>query len=137
MFSEELRSIPREAASIQQVLNRSVWNGSVRQAESLEYNAAFSKTLLWEISNAGRKTQEVFEQSIGNLHETVVASVLQNVLSRAAFAIDVMDRNLYERANDCRWWALTAASAARWLATPRRSTLRIGADDHQPPLHGL
>ncbi|MEB0284817.1 hypothetical protein, partial [Sphingomonas sp. 10B4] len=21
--------------------------------------------------------------------------------------IDIMDRNLYERANDCRWWALT------------------------------
>jgi len=23
-------------------------------------------------------------------------------------AIDIMDRNLYERANDCRWWALTS-----------------------------
>ncbi|MDQ7068951.1 MAG: hypothetical protein Q9M40_13855 [Sulfurimonas sp.] len=22
-------------------------------------------------------------------------------------AIDIMDRNLYERANDSRWWALT------------------------------
>ena len=109
LFSDDLRAIPRKAAMIQQDLNRSVWNGSVRQAESMEYNAAFSKTLLWEISSAGRKTQEVFEQSIGNLHETVVAAVLQNVLSRAAFAIDVMDRNLYERANDCRWWALTTA----------------------------
>jgi chemotaxis signal transduction protein len=109
LFSDGLRAIPRKAAMIQQDLNRSVWNGSVRQAESLEYNAAFSKTLLWEISSAGRKTQEVFEQSIGNLHETVVAAVLQNVLSRAALAIDVMDRNLYERANDCRWWALTTA----------------------------
>lgn len=109
LFSDGLSAIPRKADMIQRDLNRSVWNGSVRQSESLEYNAAFSKTLLWEISSAGRKTQEVFEQSIGNLHETVVAAVLQNVLSRAALAIDVMDRNLYECANACRWWALTTA----------------------------
>lgn len=108
LFSEALRNIPRQAERIQQDLNRSVWNGSVRQADSSNANAAFSKTLLWEISNAGRKTQAVFEQSIGNLHRTVVAAILQGSLSRAAFAIDVMDRNLYERANDCRWWALNA-----------------------------
>jgi chemotaxis signal transduction protein len=109
LFSDALRGIPTEAGRIQEDLNRSVWNGSVRQAESSEFNAAFSKTLLWEISNAGRRTQEVFEQSISNLYETVVAAAMQDVKSRAAFAIDVMDRNLYERANDCRWWALNAA----------------------------
>jgi hypothetical protein len=27
--------------------------------------------------------------------------------SHAALAVDIMDRNLYERANDCRWWALS------------------------------
>jgi chemotaxis signal transduction protein len=108
LFSEGLRNIPLQAERIQEDLNRSVWNGSVRQAEVQNGNAAFSKTLLWEISNAGRKTQSVFEQSIGNLHQTVVAAILQNSLSCAAFAIDVMDRNLYERANDCRWWALNA-----------------------------
>ena len=25
----------------------------------------------------------------------------------ASLAIEIMDRNLYERANDCRWWAMT------------------------------
>lgn len=110
LFSEELRNIPRQAQRIQQDLNRSVWNGSVRQVDAnvQRDNATFAKTLLWEISNAGRKTQSVFEQSIGNLHQTVVAAILQDSLSRSAFAIDVMDRNLYERANDCRWWALNA-----------------------------
>ena len=29
------------------------------------------------------------------------------LLAQAALAMDIMDRNLYERANDCRWWALT------------------------------
>lgn len=108
LFSEALRQIPQQAERIQEDLNRSVWNGSVRQVDSTQGNAAFAKTLLWEISNTGRKTQAVFEHSIGNLHQTVVAELLQSSLSRAAFAIDVMDRNLYERANDCRWWGLNA-----------------------------
>lgn len=112
LFSEDLRTIPKQAERIQDDLNRSVWNGSVRQVDSAnqvgQSNASFAKTLLWEISNTGRKTQAVFEQSIGNLHQTVVAALLQSGESRAALAIDVMDRNLYERANDCRWWALNA-----------------------------
>ncbi len=117
LFSDELRRIPALAEHIQEDLNRSVWNGSVRQVATGEANASFAKTLLWEISNTGRKTQATFEQSIGNLHETVVAALLQNGLARAAFCIDVMDRNLYERANDCRWWALNA-SFRRALAEP-------------------
>ena len=106
LFSDELRQIPDRAENIQEELNRSVWNGSVRQIDVGQSNASFAKTLLWEISNTGRKTQAVFEHSIGNLHQTVVATLLQNGVSLAAFAIDVMDRNLYERANDCRWWGL-------------------------------
>ncbi|KAB2919201.1 MAG: chemotaxis protein CheW [Dechloromonas sp.] len=108
LFSEALRRIPEQAEAIQEDLNRSVWNGSVRQVDNGQTSNAFAKTLLWEIADTGRKTQAVFEQSIGNLHETVVAALLQNAVSRASFAIDVMDRNLYERANDCRWWALNA-----------------------------
>jgi chemotaxis signal transduction protein len=117
LFSDELREIPERAERIQENLNRSVWNGSVRQVDAAGSNASFAKTLLWEISNTGRKTQAVFEQSIGNLHQTVVATLLQNGISQAAFAIDVMDRNLYERANDCRWWALNT-TFRRTLATP-------------------
>ncbi|MEY4592133.1 MAG: hypothetical protein RIR18_1028 [Pseudomonadota bacterium] len=108
LFSDSLRQIPLQAERIQEDLNRSVWNGSVRQVEVGQGNAGFAKTLLWEISNTGRKTQAVFEESIGNLHQTVVAALLQQSTSQAAFAIDVMDRNLYERANDSRWWALNA-----------------------------
>ncbi len=117
LFSEDLRAVSRQAALIQRDLNRSVWNGSIRQAGSTAANAAFSKILLWEVSNAGRKTQSVFDASIGDLHRTVVAALMEKCRSRAAFAIDVMDRNLYERANDCRWWALNA-SLARVLAAP-------------------
>jgi len=110
LFDSELQAIPAQAEQIQRVLNRSVWNGNVRhRADSKALNPAFSKVLLWEISNTGLKTKDVFERSIGNLHETVVSAILQNSRFLASLAIDIMDRNLYERANDCRWWALTSA----------------------------
>lgn len=109
LFSETLRHIPQQAEQIQRELNRSVWNGNVRQSSDRKVlNPAFSKVLLWEISNTGLKTKDVFERSIGNLHQTVVSAILQDSLFQASLAIDIMDRNLYERANDCRWWALTS-----------------------------
>ncbi len=107
LFTEDLRNIPLQAERIQRELNRSVWNGNVRQSGGKKaLNPAFSKILLWEISNTGLKTKDVFERSIGNLHQTVVSSILQDSRFLASLAIDIMDRNLYERANDCRWWAL-------------------------------
>lgn len=127
LFSDDLRAVSRQAALIQRDLNRSVWNGSIKQAGSTAANAAFSKILLWEVANAGRKTQSVFDASIGDLHRTVVAALMEKCRSRAAFAIDVMDRNLYERANDCRWWALNA-SLARVLSAPNAEGVRLGGE---------
>lgn len=112
IFSEGLRNIPRQADRIQRELSRSVWNGNVRLGGDQTGNAAFSKVLLWEISNTGMKTKDVFEKSIANLHETVVSSILQDSRFLASLAVDIMDRNLYERANDCRWWALDTTLAA-------------------------
>jgi chemotaxis signal transduction protein len=109
LFAEEIRDIPSKAALIQRELNRSVWNGNVSQEASSEAGTAtFSKILLKEISATGARTKDVFEGSIADLHETVVTSLLRDNQFHAALAIDIMDRNLYERANDCRWWALAS-----------------------------
>lgn len=119
LFGEALRSIPAQAERIQSDLNRSVWNGNVRLSSTRQaINATFSKILLWEISNTGGKTKDVFERSIANLHETVVSAILQDSQFLASLAIDIMDRNLYERANDCRWWALTSAFRELLAAGP-------------------
>jgi len=108
VFPPELQDIPRQAEAIQQELERSVWNGNVRQsaASNASLNPAFSKILLWEISRTGLRMKDVFARSIGNLQTTVVSSLLDDCRFLASLAIDIMDRNLYERANDCRWWAL-------------------------------
>ena len=47
-----------------------------------------AKVLLREISKTGAKTKLVFERSIGNLHETVVSSILNDVDFLASLAID-------------------------------------------------
>jgi chemotaxis signal transduction protein len=127
LFGEALREIPVQAGRIQRGLNRSVWNGNVSQCgERNAMNSAFTKVLLWEISNTGSRTQDIFERSIGNLHQTVVSSILHDSLFQARLAIDIMDRNLYERANDCRWWAL-APVFRRALASsmPEESALQL------------
>jgi len=109
IFSEELRRIPVKADQIQRELNRTVWNGNVRLAQRAATNNNFAKVLLREIGNAGRRTQETFERSMGDLQRTVVSAVLDDAQQLASLAGDVLDRNLYERANDCRWWALNAS----------------------------
>lgn len=107
LFSETLRSIPSKARRILRDLNRSVWNGSVSKSGMEKGDAAgFAKTLLKEISATGVRTKDIFDASIENLHQTVITSLLHSNQSQAALAIDIMDRNLYERANDCRWWAV-------------------------------
>jgi chemotaxis signal transduction protein len=112
-FSSALREIPRQADAVQRDLNRSVWNGSVRLSLSDSGNGTFAKALLREISNMGRKTQEVFEHSIEELHETVVSSILHDSQFMASLASELLARNLYERANDCRWWALDTTLIGR------------------------
>lgn len=108
LFSDTLRGIPISAASIQQELNRAVWNGNIWLArENNSHNSAFAKVLLREIGRTGVRTRNVFSESTTNLYKTVVSSVLFDCSAQASLAIDIMDRNLYERANDCRWWALT------------------------------
>ena len=119
-FSTALREIPRQADSVQRDLNRSVWNGSVRLAHGSAGlsltdagDSRFAKALLREISNMGRKTKDVFEHSIEELHETIVSSVLHDSRFMASLASELLARNLYERANDCRWWALDATLIGR------------------------
>ena len=107
-FSEELRAIPRQADRVQVDLNRSVWNGSVRLSLREGADGTFAKALLREISQMGRKTQDVFERSISELHETVVSSIMNDSQFMASLAVELLARNLYERANDVRWWALDA-----------------------------
>ncbi|RZL37570.1 MAG: hypothetical protein EOP35_08290 [Rubrivivax sp.] len=111
LFDAELQGIPLEARRIQRNLSRTLWNGKLRSharaAGGLaEGGAGFATTLLNEVQRTGGQLREVFEQAIAQLQNHALEAVFDAALFQARLAIDIMDRNLYERANDCRWWAL-------------------------------
>lgn len=108
IFDEELTLIPKKAKQIQKELELTIWNGNVDITKREESNSSFARSMLHEISITGSKTNETFEESITNLNSTIMSSLLNDVSFLAKLSIDIMDRNLYERANDCRWWALTS-----------------------------
>jgi chemotaxis signal transduction protein len=119
LFTDELREIPHEARRIQRDLSRVLWNGKLKPA-SAETSANFTATLLREVGLTGERIRQVFDQATGKLQRSTLSAVFQQAHHHARLAIDIMDRNLYERANDCRWWALDGV-LRQTLAQPAAS----------------
>ncbi len=95
-----------EVITATETIRRVVWNGQVITAgQRAELHRL--KTILDQISETGARSNALFSQSIRDLYETVLASNLQQIGFVARLLVDLLDRNLYERADDCRWWALT------------------------------
>ena len=103
-FSKELKEVFNNSQNIQDNLTRVIWNGNIAQSKLNSVNREFSKSLLNEIGIVGNKANS----SLENLNQTIITSILKDSEFLSSLAIDIMDRNLYERANDCRWWALNS-----------------------------
>jgi chemotaxis signal transduction protein len=114
-----------EIVSAAETIRRVVWNGQVMTAgqhgELLKL-----KTILEQISETGARSNELFSQSIRDLYETVLSSSLRDSEFVSLLMVDLLDRNLYERSDDCRWWALTPELRTA-LAAPEKSTQTLGA----------
>jgi chemotaxis signal transduction protein len=95
-----------EIVTAAETIRRVVWNGQVMTAGQ-HGELQKLKTILDQISETGNRSNELFAQSIRDLYETVLASSMRDVESVSALLVDLLDRNLYERSDDCRWWALT------------------------------
>lgn len=110
LLDSRIVEVKKMAEHIQHQLNRSVWNGSMHQREASHLlGKSFGKTLLNEIRRAGEHTKALFSTAVSGLMGTFVERRKDMLRASASLAMDLMDRNLYERANDCRWWALTGA----------------------------
>lgn len=106
-FPQELREIRKASLDINADLGLLVLNGQIASARK---NAAEFMPVLEAIKQVGTDIAHMFTSSVNSLQEvTVLSSHLNNAGFLASLAVDIMDRNLYERANDCRWWALTSA----------------------------
>jgi len=118
-FPKALRDIRQASADINDDLGLLVLNGQITSARK---NATEFMPVLEAIKQIGFDIDSIFTESVNSLQEvTVLSSHLDNAGFLAALAVDIMDRNLYERANDCRWWALTSAFR-RILAQTDNST---------------
>lgn len=115
-FCPPLHDIMMAARHIQRI----VWNGQVMTAGQTG-DLLKLKTVLDQISETGNRSNELFEQSIHDLYQTVLASSLQDAEFTAHLLVDLLDRNLYERSDDCRWWALTP-ELRQGLAQPAADT---------------
>lgn len=106
-FCPPLHAINNAADSIRRV----VWNGQVMTAGK-QRNDIRLQAVLEQIGETGARTNEIFTQSIRMLYNTVLATALRDNHLLTRLLVDFLDRNLYERANDCRWWALTPELSA-------------------------
>ena len=108
-FSPALHALMASVLGATQAIKRIVWNGKVTSNSA---DAATSggngrlNPVLDQITETGERSDAAFSQSIQGLYQTVLASSLQEAGATAQLLVDMLDRSLYERANDCRWWAL-------------------------------
>lgn len=104
-FSPALHALMASVTGATQAIKRIVWNGKVTSSGSGADNGRLNP-VLDQITETGERSDEAFSQSIQGLYQTVLASSLQAAGFTAQLLVDMLDRSLYERANDCRWWAL-------------------------------
>ncbi|MGV8906235.1 MAG: chemotaxis protein CheW [Acetobacterium sp.] len=108
-FSEALNEIIGKTQKINSSLKRIVYNGQIIEKDnSIKDEYARLKPILSAIGQIGTKTSDLFQNSVTNLFSTVITTSLVDSSFQASLCVDIMDRNLYERANDCRWWALNS-----------------------------
>jgi chemotaxis signal transduction protein len=106
-----LQAINRDADAIDNDLRRVVWNGRL-MASGQHGDRLRLKAVLGQVNGASVRTRQRVGQAIQDLARTAFSRSRRRCADLARLAADIMDRNLYERANDCRWWALSPAIQA-------------------------
>jgi chemotaxis signal transduction protein len=115
-FSPTLHELMDAVTRTTRTIERIVWNGKVTSAANDQAdghahhggNVNKLNTVLDQITETGARSDDIFSRSIQDLYQTVLAASISEAELTSQLLVDMLDRNLYERANDCRWWALTA-----------------------------
>ena len=104
LISADLFDIRNQSISINDDLQLIVLNGIITAARN---EAVELMPVLEAIKKIGQDIDKVFDDSIESLFSTIVSGQFNAIGLQASLAVDIMDRNLFERANDCRWWGLS------------------------------
>ncbi len=103
-LSDKLKAIIQKANDIVEDIADVIINGELIAAKQRVYVLT---PILDNMRNISTELLSIIEGATHNLEEISKNGLITDAKSAAHLAIDIMDRNLYERANDCRWWALT------------------------------
>ncbi len=103
-----LQAIRQDSDAMNRALRRVVWNGQL-MAGHLDGDALRLKAVLTQINHASVRTRRRVDMALDELAQTSLSRGRRQSRELARLAADILDRNLYERANDCRWWALSPA----------------------------
>jgi hypothetical protein len=103
-FSKELSAVKYSSDELLDDMKIDNINGKI-QAQFFSANS-FVEVLNF-INSIGKEINLLFSNAIENLQHTVVTSLFIDVQFRAFQGNNIADRNLYERANDVCWWALS------------------------------
>ena len=133
-----LSHIVEQARSVEQGLHRVVWNGKLARTDDAA--ASSLHAVFDQIAGAGRQTTALFHEAIDALKALLRDGRCAQLAFHASLAVRMMDRNLYERANDCRWWALSpdlAAPLAALSVDPTDEEAKQSAERVLAHLNGL
>lgn len=103
LISKELKNVRFRAEEIIDDLSDVVINGEIIASKKKAYSL---NPILDSIREVSENIHEIIKKSIDYTYSIVIQASLNNAAFRASLCVEIMDRNLYERANDCRWWAL-------------------------------
>jgi hypothetical protein len=125
IVSDELKRIFGRAYAIDTDLHLIGLNGKL--AADRENNRVLP-AVLGSIREVGEGIRNAVHGIIDDLYDQARRNLDREARQMAALGVNIMDRNLYERANDCRWWALTPAFR-RILADRGGEAARLSAEE--------
>ncbi len=106
ILSENLNQIIEKANDIIEDIADVIINGELIASKQKVYVLT---PILDNLRNISTELLVSIKSSIKNLEHVIKEGLIHDVKMASHLAMDIMDRNLYERANNSRWWALTPA----------------------------
>jgi chemotaxis signal transduction protein len=131
--SGDLMLIQSEVDEINRNLRRVVWNGRLmagRGDGSSGTGQASLKAVLHQVTLASERMRGRVDVAIQDLYDASVGRACRQASELARRATDLLDRNLYERANDCRWWALSPVLRAGLVGGDPAAMAQVLRDIH-------
>jgi len=103
---KELQKLVDDGYSILEDLSDVIINGELIAAKSKQYILI---PILDNLREVSVRIVKLIELSISNLQKIIDETMVNNVKILSKFVADTIVRNMYERCNDIKWWAMFVA----------------------------